>query len=132
MTTKSESAPEKVNLVEVVEQKKMIAPIMTENKVEQEIVVPSESKPVKCFNRFIIKSSPLMNNKLFNKIVLFVLLSFTVWLLSFIIFDAKALPGGVYFSLLTLLVCGHVFGYFFEKIKLPSLLGKCLINRSFV
>ena len=119
----SEPEPEHSNLVvkEVrIEKKTMIAPQIIENP---KIAVPSESKPVKCFNRFIIQSSPLMRNSLFNMIILFIFLSLIVWVLLFIIFDAQALPGGIYFSLLVLLICGHVFGYLFEKIKLPSLLG---------
>jgi len=127
----NEPEPEHSNLVveEVrIEKKTMIAPQIIEDPKIAEIAVPSASKPVKCFNRFIIQSSPLMRNSLFNMIILFIFLSLIVWVLLFIIFDAQALPGGIYFSLLVLLICGHVFGYLFEKIKLPSLLGMLLVG----
>ena len=77
----------------------------------------------KHFKNLIIDSCWLPKNNFFNMVIIFTILSMTTWMLIFIILDSKALPGGIYFSLLVLLISGHVFGYLFEKIKLPSLLG---------
>jgi len=78
---------------------------------------------VKLFNSLIIKSCWLSKNMFFNMLIAFFLLSFTTWILFFIIFGKNALPGGIYFSLIILLVASHIFGYLFKKMKLPSLLG---------
>ncbi len=75
------------------------------------------------FFKTIIKSFWLINNKLFNKILLFFLIAATCWLVIFLLFGKSALPGGLYFSLAILLILSHVLGFLFEKLKLPSLLG---------
>ncbi len=77
----------------------------------------------KYFKRLIITSCWLPKNNFFNMLIVFVLLSFTSWILLFIIFERAALPGGIFFSLIVLLVSGHIFGYLFDKLNLPPLLG---------
>ena len=77
----------------------------------------------KLFQRIVIESCFITKNKLSNKLLTFVVLSFSIWFLIWIVADKEALPGGLYFSLLILLYTGHVFGYLSEKIKLPPLFG---------
>jgi len=57
----------------------------------------------KLFQRIVIESCFITKNKLSNKLLTFVVLSFSIWFLIWIVADKEALPGGLYFSLLILL-----------------------------
>lgn len=74
--------------------------------------------------KIFIESCCFVNKKLPNKICLFFIISVIIWLVFLILFDQKALPGGLYFSLWALVNCSHILGFIFEMIKMPSLLGK--------
>ena len=79
-------------------------------------------------NKLIIRScSPVKKQKI-NKILIFILLSVFVWLITFILFDKEALPGGAFFSLAVLVFTSHIFGFIFAKIKLPALLGMLIVG----
>jgi hypothetical protein len=77
----------------------------------------------KILHKLLIDSCFPVKNKLSNKIILFFLLSILGWLFVFLITGPSALPGGLYFSLIVLIVCAHSFGYVIELIKMPPLLG---------
>ncbi|RNA18518.1 mitochondrial sodium hydrogen exchanger 9B2-like [Brachionus plicatilis] len=77
----------------------------------------------KIFHILVIESCFIFNQKLSNKICLFMVISSITWLVLFILFDQAALPGGSYFSIWTLVTCSHVLGFFFQTVKMPSLLG---------
>jgi hypothetical protein len=80
------------------------------------------------FHKLLIASCFPVNNKLANKIIVFFLLSFLGWLFVFLVTGSSALPGGLYFSLIVLVVCAHSFGYLIELIKMPSLLGMLIVG----
>ena len=77
----------------------------------------------KIFKATFIKSCWLINNKVANKILIFLIISISFWLFSFILMGDKGLPGGIVFSLAVLYISAHSVGFLFEKLKLPSLLG---------
>ncbi|RNA18519.1 hypothetical protein BpHYR1_014210 [Brachionus plicatilis] len=80
-------------------------------------------KKLPLFERIFVQSFLIFNNKLLNKIILFFLISFNIWLVLFLTFENDSLPGSLYFSLFTLLISSQIFGFIFEKAKLPPLLG---------
>ena len=82
-----------------------------------------EQNAAKSFHHLVIESNWLCQNKVANKIILFILISALGWLLFLAIVGARAMPGGLYFSLVIVLIAGHLFGFLFEKLKMPSLLG---------
>lgn len=86
--------------------------------------IQSNSFCIKLFEKSFIKSFFIIKNKLLNKIIIFFVTSISCWLLAYLFFGTNALPGGIFFSLIVLVVSSHVFGFIFEKIKMPSLLGK--------
>ena len=81
----------------------------------------------KIFKATFIKSCWLINNKVANKILIFLIVSISCWLFAFILVGDIGLPGGIVFSLAVLYISAHSVGFLFEKIKIPSLLGKEVI-----
>ncbi len=73
----------------------------------------------------------LISNKLWNKMILFVLLTSATWLIVYLLTGKQAVPGGPWFSLITLTVCSHISGFLFQKIKLPGLLAMLLTGIAF-
>lgn len=104
----------------IVQERDEEEPIKKENKILKLLK--------KCFNTIIIKSCWPIQNRQFNKIILFILISVLAWLLTYITFGAQALPGGIYFSLAILLSCSHALGFLSEKIKIPSLFAMLLVG----
>lgn len=98
-------------------------PLHTNEEMEQKSQCNLSALISKLYVTLVIDSCWVFNNKVANMLLLFVIYSVTCWLLIFIMSDSNSLPGGLYFSLMVFLISGHIFGYFFEKIKLPSLLG---------
>ena len=107
------------------------------NGMDTNVVVSENLVEIKNYNmnffqklnkKLINDSCGLVKNKTMNKIIIFALLSLCAWLITYILFDNGALPGGVFFSLAILVVTSHVFGFVFSKMKLPALLGKFLLN----
>lgn len=90
-------------------------------KKEQDKLISLEEKSF--FERVFIKSFLVFNQKISNLLILFCIISASIWLVLFLIFEKNSLPGGLYFSLWTLVVCSQIFGFIFEKLRLPPLLG---------
>ena len=76
-----------------------------------------------CFRRVLIDSCILINKKIINQLLVFVLLACCIWLVIYIMFDTLALPGGICFSLLVLVSCAHGIGFVFQKMRTSALLG---------
>lgn len=78
------------------------------------------------------RSSQVIRNRLFNKIVAFFALCPLVWLLTYLVVGESALPGkGIYFSLIAMVAGAHVVGFVFEIIKMPALLGMLVAGIAF-
>jgi hypothetical protein len=107
-----------------------------EIKVEQlESLETQEKEDNKCAavikavaRKLLIVSCWPINNKAANKIILFFLISILGWLFVFLVTGASALPGGLYFSLIVLVVAAHSVGYVVELAKMPPLLGMLLVG----
>lgn len=92
-----------------------------ESQTEQ---VPKWKKVLLCvYTRLLLKSCFPFTHKKINRIVLFFAAWTLLWLFALIITGEQALPGGLYFSLIVLVVSAHVAGFLIEFIKMPSLLG---------
>jgi hypothetical protein len=59
----------------------------------------------------------------YNGVIIYALFIISVWGLCFVIFDEKALPGGIYFSLVILIFSAHIFGFLLTKVRAPLPLG---------
>jgi len=74
---------------------------------------------LKCLNQ---RAQTLINNRVFNKILVFFILCPLIWLLVYLVVGKSALPGeGIYFSLIAMVTAAHVVGYIFEIIKMLSI-----------
>lgn len=95
--------------------------------IDSSIKIKNSNCFVKNYNKYFqsifIKSCWLINNKIANKILIFLIISISCWLIAFILLGNKSLPGGIVFSLFVLFISAHSIGFLIEKIKLPSLLG---------
>lgn len=88
------------------------------------------TKPVK--NKIIQKSIHFLRNLILNKIVLFFLFCSLVWLVIYLVVGESALlGGGIYFSIIIMFITAHVFGFIFEAIKMPALLGMLIVGIGF-
>lgn len=74
-------------------------------------------------NKVLYESCFPINNSRANELLIFFTLSSLAWLFAYIALGRNALPGGLAFSLIILIVSAHVAGYLVELIKMPSLLG---------
>ena len=78
------------------------------------------------------KSTQIIQNRTFNKIIAFFCLCPLLWLLVYLVVGQSALPGkGIYFSLLAMIVGAHLVGFIFETIKMPALLGMLIVGIGF-
>ena len=110
---------------------------MIKNKITNFEIIDSSVKTettncfVANFNKVLkatlIKSCWLINNKVANKILIFLIISISCWLFAFILVGDKGLPGGNVFSLAVLYISANSVGFLFEKIKIPSLLGNIVL-----
>ena len=82
----------------------------------------------KICKRVLIKSCFPVNSPTINKIIIFFTISFIVWAFTFLVAGQAALPGGLYFSLIILVICAHILGYLMAMIKIPPLLGMLLVG----
>ena len=89
-------------------------------------------KPTKFIDVFKLKSTQIIRNRNFNKIVTFLCLCPLIWLLIYLVLGETALPGkGIYFSLIAMIVGAHLVGFIFETIKMPALLGMLIVGIGF-
>ena len=105
---------------------------MPEKLDPKEVTESKKNKCVTCLDavlhRLLVKSCLPINNTTSNKIILFFIISILTWLFVFLVTGPSGLPGGLYFSLIVLVVSAHVLGYVAEKIKMPALLGMLLVG----
>jgi hypothetical protein len=99
----------------------------TQNRKNKNLVLLSIRKVKRtiqsCLHRTVIESCWLIKNRFANKVILLLLSVITVWLLGFIIFGKEALPGGLYFSILILIITAHIIAFLLNKLRVPLPLG---------